>query len=262
MKTLIFLICATFLPASALADRGLQKFLASSQAVQGRQYYLGRMKVPGAAARVLHKTRWGAKRIRERSVIQVTNETLPSYLAHTSTKYLEVMFPAARGRVGHVYFRYGKEVMDFNPEGLRVGEARPIKSDRYAMLVPLNHEQEQAVKSYFKEIKHSWPSTLGKYDFSGKDGFHCVSWFMNKALDSQGRNLAQILGNSSNRRRSSGEAGGVVRFSRFMLKKAAPVEGVMLFKKDPLTSKQLDKLKFDLITHRQLHRAFTKGNHI
>jgi len=193
-----------------------------------------------------------AKRMRTRKVIQVTNKTLGKYVDSTKKGYLEVVVPANKG---HVFFRYGKEVFDFYPKGFRVGTVRPIGSERYGMLIPLNKKQERRLQSYLKRLKKTGGKELGKYDFHGEEGFHCVSWMMRLAMAGKqhggSKSLAEVLGGGKKIREA-----GMPRFSRFMLKKAAPVEAVVVYNNDGVKSQtELSRMSFALMSSRQIRRA-------
>lgn len=245
-KLLIVLALLLSLPVGAQA-RGLGRFIKKDRPTTGQQKFLGPFRLGARVGKLLGKMRWTAKRIRDRKVIQVTNGNLDNFVKATAKGYLEVVVPAGKG---HVYFRHGKEVFDFYPGGFRVGGVRPVGSERYGMLIPLTRGQDKRVKRYLKRLKESDGKELGKYDFHGEKGFHCVSWIMRLAMDSKGSTLAQTLGSRKK------TAGGMPSFSRFMLRKARPVSSLVLYNDAPKTSNELSRMSFNLMSSRQIRRAF------
>ena len=236
------LVLATAAPASA---GGLRGFLRKAQPMIGHQQYApGGFRLPRLVNRVLMKLRIPSKT--RRKVFQVKNENLQKYVNATQKGYLEVVVPKNKG---HVYFRYGKEVFDFYPGGFRVGEVRAIRSDRYGMLVPLSKSQEKRLQSYLSRLKTTDAKELGKYDFHGQKGFHCVSWIMRLGIGDKGENLAQLLGGKRNDARS------MPRFSRFMLKRAKNVEAVVVYSTENRKSSELDRMNFELMSSKQLRGA-------
>ena len=255
VAALLLVLCAG-LPADA-RPRTVKQFIHNSGAAVGQQQFLGRFRVPARLGKLLGKVKFVAKRMRTRKVIQVTNKTLGSYVNSTKKGYLEVVVPANKG---HVFFRYGKEVFDFYPKGFRVGAAtRPNGSERYGMLIPLNKKQERKIQRYLKRLKKSGGKELGKYDFHGEGGFHCVTWMMRLAMAGKqhggSKDLAQWLGG----RKKDGSS--MPRFSRFMLKKAAPVEAVVVYNSGNVKSRsELSRMAFDIMSSRQLRRANRQMN--
>lgn len=236
--------------------RTVKQFIHNTGTAVGQQQFLGRFRVPARLGKLLGKVKFVAKRMRTRKVIQVTNKTLGSYVNSTRKGYLEVVVPANKG---HVFFRFGKEVFDFYPKGFRVGGVRPIGSERYGMLIPLNKKQERKLQRYLAGLKKSGGKELGKYDFHGDDGFHCVTWIMRLAMAGKqhggSKNLAQWLGGRNK------DGSSMPRFSRFMLKKAAPVEAVVVYNNDGIKSRgELSRMAFDIMSSRQLRRANREMN--
>ncbi|MCK5800666.1 MAG: hypothetical protein KAI47_25940 [Deltaproteobacteria bacterium] len=204
---------------------GVTTFLrAKSPTRVMRHYAFGRFRVPGLIAKGMKAVGLRGL-VRDRHVMQVTNATLDAYTRATDHGYLEVVVPANRG---HVYFRHAGKVFDFSDKGLRVGAVRPIKSDRYGLLVKLTPAQEARLTTYLDHMERSGGKELGNYDFHGKDGFHCVTWFMRATLgDHAGDNLVALLGGKPK------DGASMPRFSRFMLKKAKGIQTVAVYKADP-----------------------------
>jgi hypothetical protein len=243
-------------PSGASGVSGFVKAVKPTRASQ--HYAFGRFRVPRLVAKGMQKLGLGSQ-LRSRTLLQVTNASLQQFTKATSKGYLEVVVPANKG---HVYFRHGGKVFDFYPGGLRVGGVRPIRSDRYGMLVKLTPKQEKRLARYFGRLEQTNGAELGKYDFHGDKGFHCVTWLMRAALgDKGGDNLVKLLGGRAKHGRS------MPRFARFMLKQAAGrgaanqkgygVEAVAIYKADSLSSTQLGKLNLQLMSSRQLRRAHT-----
>jgi hypothetical protein len=230
--------------ASARAD-GLSAFLATDQPITGRQHYLAGLRVPRRIAAVLGKVGLVARQMRARTVVQVTNQTLERFVESTERGYLEVVVPAGKG---HVFFRHGRDVFDFYPGGFRVGGVRPIGSERYGMLIPLTADQERAVTRYLGRLKGSEGKELGEYDFSGEKGFHCVSWMCRAKIDPQRGNLVGLLGGKPR------DAESMPRFARFLLKRARPLDAVVVYQDEARTAKQLDRMRFDIMSLRDLIR--------
>lgn len=242
------ILASLALPTSSEArPTPIGRFLQREKPVQARQHYaFGKLRVPGLVARGLRVLGLG-KQVRTRELVQVDNKTLAGFTQATAHGYLEVVVPANKG---HVYFRHGGKVFDFYPGGLRVGAVRPIKSDRYGLLVKLDAKQEKRLARYLKRIEKTGGSELGAYDFQGAQGFHCVSWLMRATLgQKQGDNLVKLLGGRPR------DGASMPRFARFMLKKAQGVEAVAVYKADPLPASQLGRLSFELMSSRQLSRA-------
>jgi len=230
--------------ASARADR-LGSFLESNQPVSGTQHYLAGRRVPKPIATVLGKVGFVSRQMRTRPVVQVTNQTLEAFVKSTESGYLEVVVPAGKG---HVFFRHGRDVFDFYPGGFRVGGVRPIGSERYGMLIPLTADQERAVTRYLGRLKGSEGKELGEYDFSGEKGFHCVSWMCRAKIDPQRGNLVGLLGGKPR------DAESMPRFARFLLKRARPLDAVVVYQDQPRTAAQLDRMRFDIMSLRDLVR--------
>ena len=69
------------------------------------------------------------------------------------------------------------------------------------------------------------------------------------------KNLAQWLGGRNK------DGSSMPRFSRFMLKKAAPVEAVVVYNNDGIKSRgELSRMAFDIMSSRQLRRANREMN--
>jgi hypothetical protein len=196
-----------------------------------------------------------------RNVIQVTNETLPHFLSATKQGYLEVVIPAGKG---HVFFRYGGEhgeTFDFSPKGLTIGDARPIKSERYGVLIPLTPEQEGNLKNYLDRLKDpkKAKNELGEYDFYGANGYHCVTWMTKEKLDQELGNLLQILGGKAS------DGYSMPALAEFLVKRAKPVAeslvkrakpvDLIVYSDKPMSSKELSRKHFDIITLEELFKA-------
>ena len=179
--------------------------------------------------------------------MQVTNQTLQSYVEATSRGYLEVVVPAGKG---HVFFRRGGEVFDFYQGGFRVGAVRPIGSERYGMLIPLTPAQEKRLDRYLGRLKRTGGKELGEYDFHGEKGFHCVTWMMRAALDGKRGNLVSLLGGQPR------DGGSMPRFSRFLLRSARPLDAVVVYNDKTRTSRELRRGRVDIVSHRELRRQF------
>lgn len=243
----IILFIVLLVPGLCAAD-GLRSFEKKNQPTTARHSYLmGRFKVSERVARAVQKIPLAHRLVRNRKVLQVTNKTLDSFSKATAKGYLEVVVPANKG---HVYFRHGGQVFDFYPKGLRVGPVRPIGSERYGFLVPLTSRQELKLKSYLKHMKKTRGRELGKYDFHGDTGFHCVSWMMRLALgDKKGDSLVKVLGGRHK------DGASMPRFASFMLKKAKNVEAVVVYNDTPSSRSQLTRLGLQLMSSKELRRA-------
>lgn len=196
------------------------------------------------------KARPSTALVRGRQVVHVNNQTLPSYVNATKRGYLEVVVPAGKG---HVYFRHGEEVFDFGTEGLRVGAVRPIKSDRYGYLIPLTKQEEANLTGYLGRLKATGGKELGRYDFEGEKGFHCVTWMKRFALSADGRDLVKHLGGRGRDWES------MPRFARFLDKRAKGVESRVLYHDGDASERQLTK-KPKLISGIALRWASIRGN--
>ena len=252
----LLMVLGAGLPTAQARPRTIKQFIHNTKTNVGQQQYLGRFKVPARLGKLLGKVGFVARRMRTRKVIQVTNKTLGKYVNSTKKGYLEVVVPANKG---HVFFRYGKEVFDFYPKGFRVGNVRPIGSERYGMLIPLDKKQERKIQRYLSRLKKTGGKELGKYDFHGDGGFHCVSWIMRLAMAGKqhggSKNLAELLGGRKK------DGGSMPRFSRFMLKKALPVEAVVVYNNDGVKSQgELSRMGFAIMSSRQLRRANRQMN--
>jgi hypothetical protein len=250
MRHALTLLC---LLAPLAADaRGLSDFVRQDHPATGKQTFLGALRVPRLVEGALAKVPVVKERLRTRPIVQVTNENLASYVEATAKGYLEVVVPAGKG---HVFFRYGKEVFDFYPGGFRVGGVRPVGSERYGMLVPLTPTQEAKLARYLDRLKATGGKELGAYDFEGEKGFHCVTWIMRLALEGKGggaKSLVQALGGRPR------DGGSMPAFARFMLRRARPVEAVVLYQNDERTPGELGTLRFNLLSSRELRRAFAE----
>jgi len=247
---LVILLALAPLPSEA---RGLSDFVAKAHPNTGKQTFLGGLRVPAILKGALRRVPVVKNHLRTREVIQITNANLESFVSATSKGYLEVVVPAGKG---HVYFRYGKEVFDFYPGGFRVGNVRPVGSERYGMLVPLSAGQEARLQRYLGRLKAEGGRELGAYDFNGEKGYHCVSWMMRLALEGKGRGGAKSLVAALGGKPDDG--GSMPRFARFMLRRASPVEAVVLYKNEERTPTQLGRMKFNLMSSRELRRAFAE----
>ena len=247
----LFLVLLLVLAPLSVRARGLADFMRQAQPATGKQTFLGAVRVPRMIAGALTHVPVVKDRLRTRQIVQVTNESLAGFVEATQKGYLEVVVPAGKG---HVFFRYGKEVFDFYPGGFRVGGVRPVGSERYGMLVPLSPTQEAKLQRYLGRLKATGGQELGAYDFEGEKGFHCVTWMMRLALEGKGgqdaKSLVQALGGGSR------DGASMPSFARFMLRRASPVEAVVLYKNETRTPSQLGRMKFNLMSSRELRRAF------
>jgi hypothetical protein len=229
LSTILALVAAVVTLAGTARADGLADFLQANRPTTARREFAGC----------------------ERQLVQVTNQSLQSYVNATSRGYLEVVVPAGKG---HVFFRRGNEVFDFYQGGFRVGGVRPIGSERYGLLIPLTAAQEKRIDRYLGRLKRTGGKELGEYDFHGEKGFHCVTWMMRLALDGKsgekGHNLVEVLGGKPR----DGES--MPRFSRFLLRQAKPVEAVMIYNDQARTSRQLRRGRVDVVSHRELRRQF------
>lgn len=222
--------------ALAAGPSGLQQFVRTARPAKGsQQYLLGRPVAPWASKLL---GRVGLKRfIRQRNLFQVQPEKLPQYLAATSKGYLEVIFPE---QVGHVYFRYGNEMFDFQDKGFVAREMRSSKRVKFGALIKLDKEQEVRLSRYLSRLKGSNGAELGKYDYHGKEGFHCVTWMMRESLgENQGESLVRILGGKDKDGRS------MPRFARFLLKRAKGVTNIAVHEGAERTTQSLSSERFD-----------------
>jgi hypothetical protein len=229
--------------------RGLSDFVRSVHPTTGQQTFLGALRVPAPLTRALARVPLVGSKLRTREVVQVTNRSLEAFVQATSKGYLEVVVPAGKG---HVFFRYGGEVFDFYQGGFRIGPVRPIGSERYWMLVPLTAAQERRLASYLARLKQTGGKELGAYDFEGEKGFHCVTWMLRLALEGKaggGANLVKLLGGKP------ADGASMPSFARFMLRRASPVEAVVVYKNEERTPTQLGRLRFDLMSSRALRHA-------
>ena len=237
-------LCALVLLAHSPAHADLKGFLATARPSTGQQQYFAGLRVARPVGTLLRRIGLG-RWLHRRQVVQVTNQTLQSFTRTTARGYLEVVIPADKG---HVFFRHGDKVYDFYQGGFRVGPVRPVGSERYGMLVRLSPSQETRLVAYFDRLERTGGKELGSYDFSGRKGFHCVSWLMRQPLDSRGANLVQLLGGK--------RAGGMPSFSRFLLKRARGVEAVVVYDRDARSANQLSRMGFKLMSDRQIVDAF------
>ncbi len=227
-------------PAAAHAT-GFQRFVDAHTPTTGKLVYVRGQRVGkrlANAGNALGLTK-------ERKVVHVDNEHLAEYVNATKDGYLEVVVPAGKG---HIYFRVGTEVFDFGDEGFRVGGVRPIKSDRYGVLVPLAPEQEGRLVAYLHRLKQDKGAELGAYDFNGEKGFHCASWMSRVALDEKGHTLTELLGGSKR------DFESMPRLANFFLKRAKNVESVVVYRNEATTPAEL-AVKPNVITLRELGAA-------
>jgi hypothetical protein len=237
-------IALLMLPSLAQAD--LNRFVRKVRPAVGQQRYFANLKVARPVAKLL-KTVGLGRWVHQRRVVQVTNDSLGHFTKETARGYLEVMVPA---NTGHLFFRHGGEVYDFYQNGFRWGPVRPIKNERYGMLLRLTPNQERRLTRYLGGLKKTCGKELGTYDFSGRKGFHCVSWIMRLALDGKGQNLVQLLGGKPDQRM------GMPSFSRFLLKRAEPLEAIVLYNNTTHSSSQLSRKRPLLMSNRQIVRAY------
>lgn len=251
MLRALAIVCLLFLAGPARAD--LRGFVSEAHPPAGQQQFFAGLRVARPVGTLLRKVGLG-RWLRERPIVQVTNQTLDRFTRSTAKGYLEMVVPANKG---HVFFRHGEKVYDFYQGGFRVGPVCPVGSERYGVLVRLTPEQEARLDGYLGRLERTGGKELGTYDFQGEKGHHCVSWLMRLPLDGQGRDLVGLLGGKPR------HAGGMVGFSRFMLRKArgasggAGVEAVAVYNDSP---RPLTRMAFDLITHRGISRAYREAS--
>jgi len=250
LKTTLALALFLTLLGASPADARLSRFMRSVRPMTAERTYCAGVPVPRFMTRLVRGVagKLGLQRyLMQRKLVQVTNDTLNRVTRATARGYLEVVFPANKG---HVYFRHGTKVFDFYRGGFRCGGVRPIRSERYGMLVRLTPGQERRLTVYLEGLEASGGKELGSYDFSGRKGFHCVSWLMRLDLDGEGHNLMQVLGSKSS------HAPGMPNFSRFMLKKASGVEAVLVYRDPPKTASRLGWMRFQLMSNRGIVKAY------
>ena len=181
-----------------------------------------------------------------RDVYHVNNHALKSYIDATKRGFLEVVVPA---NTGHVWFRHGEKLYDFGPSGFRVSGVREIgKTERYGVLVRLSKAQEKKLAHYLERLESTKGAELGLYDFQGDKGFHCVTWLMRHSFGPG--NFVKMLGGKPN------DGDSMPRFAQFMVKRAQPVEAVVLYSNEAQSEKSLSHKKFDLKTLRGLRADF------
>jgi hypothetical protein len=249
-KTSLALVLLLALLGARPADARLSRFMRSARPTTAEQTYCAGVRVPRFMTRLVRRAagKLGLQRaLKQRKLVQVTNATLDRVTRATAKGYLEVVVPADKG---HVYFRHGTKVFDFFQGGFRCGGVRPIRSERYGLLVKLTRGQERRLTAYLKGLEASGGKELGAYDFTGRKGFHCVSWLMRLDLDGRGHNLMQVLGSKSD------HAPGMPNFSRFVLKKASGVEAVLVYGQRSRTTSQLERMKFRLMSNRGIVKAY------
>jgi hypothetical protein len=179
-----------------------------------------------------------------RLVFQVTNRTLDAYHRATARGYLGTVFPADGG---HMFYRFGHEVFDFREDGFFWAPVRPIGSVRYEEIVPLPPPVQRRIGTGLSRLKQTRGRELGHYDFFGSGGGrHCVSWFSELRVGSQGEDLVQWLGGTPH------DGASLPAFARFMLERATPVEAVVLFDDRPRDQSYLQQMEFRLITVEKL----------
>jgi hypothetical protein len=223
------------------AGAGLQEFIARQRPTVGALYYARSLRLPPRIGSPLARAGVAARR----PVVHVDNQHLDAYVDATRSGYLEVVIPAGKG---HLYFRHGTEVFDFSDAGFRVGGVRPIKSDRYGILIPLSPSQEGRLSAYLERLKATDGAELGTYDFEGEKGFHCVSWMKQLRFDDAGHTLVDLLGGSPKKWDS------MPQFAQFLLKRARGVESVVVYR-DGATSPETLGEAPDVVSLRQLRRA-------
>jgi hypothetical protein len=249
LKTLLALTLFLALLGPRPADARLARFMRSAKPTVAERTYCAGVPVPRFMRKLVRgvTNKLGLQRVvKQRRLVHVTNQTLDRVTKETARGYLEVVVPANKG---HVYFRHGTKVFDFYQGGFRSGGVRPIRSDRYGLLVKLTRGQERRLTDYLQRLERSGGKELGTYDFTGRKGFHCVSWLMRLDLDGRGHNLMQVLGSKS------AHAPGMPNFSRFVLKRATNVEAVLVYKDTPRTASQLSRMKFQLMSNRGIVKA-------
>jgi hypothetical protein len=254
MHRSLIVIAVLGLQLGTAEGRGLQDFVVAARPATGVQHYLGGVRLAAPIATIARRLPWIGQRVQARSLVQVTNATLETYVQQTERGYLEVVVPANKG---HVFFRHGREVFDFYPGGFRVGTVRPIGSERYGMLIPLTPKQERKLEAYLGRLKRTEGKELGAYDFEGDKGFHCVSWMTRCALDRRQRsgvNIVDLLGGKP------GDGESMPRFARFLLQRARPLDAVVVYQDTPRTDRELDTLRPAIMSLRDLRRAHTEEN--
>ena len=226
---------------------GLPSAYAEGGSTVGHQKFLGPLRVSPRMEKLIGWVGPLARRLRDRTIVRVTNQGLNDFVERTQAGYLEVIVPAG---VGHVWFRHGRELFDFGPQGFRVGGVRPINNERYGMLIRLTPEQETNLTSYLERLKQTGGAELGGYDFHGEKGFHCVTWMMRLQLDAAKGNLVKVLGGKER------DGWSMPAFSRFLLRRASPVEAVIAYQNEAEPAKDLGTMDFKLMSSWGLRRAF------
>jgi hypothetical protein len=216
-------------------------FIKKAKLTKGTQYFVRGHRLSKGIGRVLGN--WSKKR----KLVHIDNKNLDGFIKATTKGYLEVVIPA---NTGHVWFRYGEKLYDFGPKGFRVSGVREITKERYGSLVRLNAKQEKDLGHYLERLETTKGAELGLYDFKGDKGFHCVSWLMRHSFGEG--NFVKMLGGTAK------DAKNMPNFSRFMVKGARNVEAIVVYNKDKLSSANLDKHKFDLMSLPALRKAFAE----
>jgi hypothetical protein len=232
------------LSPAAAKGRGFRAFVQKAKPVTAKQRYVAGFRIP-AKLQGLFK-----KRGVQRPVVHINSTTLPHYVKATQKGYLEVVVPS---KTGHVWFRHGEKLYDFAPDGFRVSGVRPINKERYGVLVKLTKSQEKRLVHYLDRLEKTKGAELGLYSFHGNKGFHCVTWLMRQSFGSGKSNLVQMLGGSAK------DGSSMPRFTQFMLKRAQPVEAVVVYNKKPLSEAQLSTMNFDVMSSRQLRKAYRES---
>ncbi len=248
---MVGMVALLALPSAAYAGRGRvaktataspkasKTFVAKTRAATGRHYYIGGRRVPKMVGKFFSKFS------QKRNLVHVDNQTMSKFVNATRKGYLEVVIPA---KTGHVWFRKGDKLYDFGPKGFRVSGVREITRERYGVLVKLDAKQEQKLLHYLDRLETTKGAELGPYDFHGNKGFQCVTWLMRHSFGEG--NFVKMLGGKAK------DATSMPNFSNFMVKRARNVEAVIVYNKDAMSKKKLDKKTFDIMTIKELRRVF------
>lgn len=244
---LVALLAGGLLAGDARAEPGLARVVRDAQLPRAHRAYFLRHRVSERAARWIGRVPLVRRLLRHRQLYAASNENLSAITRATKKGYLEVIFPADRG---HVFYRLGDRVFDFYDKGFRAGPVRPIKSDRYGFLVRITEKQEKRLAAYFQRLEQTAGKELGRYDFHGEKGFHCVTFMLREQVGERpGEHLVKVLGGNRKDGRS------MPKFARFMQDKAKHVEGVVVYKKDAIDSSQLAQMELALMSSDQLRKA-------
>lgn len=232
---------------SAWAGSPFLRAAKEGQLPHAHRAYLFRHRVSERVGRFVGRIPLLKRLLRHRQLYAASNENLSQVTKATGKGYLEVIFPADRG---HVFYRLGDRVFDFYDKGFRARSVAPINGDRYGFLVRVTPKQEQRLGAYFQRLEATKGKELGKYDFEGVKGFHCVTFMLREQVGERaGEHLVKLLGGNRKDGRS------MPSFARFMLEKAKNVESVVVYKKDAIDATQLSTLELALMSRDGLRKA-------